>query len=126
MFDPQNEIDPTIAANRVGICDFSTHSRPPDAKWWRYSIQAMIATAPPPTPLNSATIWGMAVIRTFSAAGIPIAVPRTSPSAISHGVLDPDSTCGVSSVATTAIAIPVAAILLPRTAVRGPVSPLMP
>ena len=86
----------------------------------------MIATAPPPTPLNSATICGIAVMRTLRAAGIPIAIPITSPSAISHGVLEPLSTCGVSSVATTAIAMPTAAILLPRTAVRGPVRPLMP
>ena len=126
MFDPQNEIDPTIAANSVGIWPFSTHRPPPIAKWWRYSIHAMIATAPPPTPLNSATICGIAVIRTLCAAGTPTAVPITNPNAISHGVLDPDSTCGVSSVATIAIAIPTAAILFPRTAVRGPVSPLIP
>ena len=126
MFDPQNETEPTIAANSVGISDFSTQNDPPERKWWRYSIQAMIATAPPPTPLNIATIWGIAVIRTFRAAGTPIAVPMTNPKAISHGVLDPDSTCGVKSVATIAIAMPTAAILFPRTAVRGPVSPLMP
>jgi hypothetical protein len=33
---------------------------------------------------------------------------------------------GISSVATTAIAIPTAAIRLPRTAVRGPVNPISP
>ncbi len=86
----------------------------------------MIATAPPPTPLNSATICGIAVMRTLRAAGTPTAVPITSPSAISHGVLEPLRTCGVISVAMTAIAIPTAAIMFPRTAVRGPVSPLMP
>jgi len=86
----------------------------------------MIATAPPPTPLNSATICGIAVMCTRRAAGIPIAVPSTSPTTISHGVEEPSHTWGVSSVATTAIAIPVAAIRLPRTAVRGPVSPLIP
>src|ERR1700761_8139521 len=126
MFDPQNEIEPTIAANSVGICDFSTHNDRPDWKWWRYSIQAMIATAPPPTPLKIATICGIAVIRTFRAAGTPTAVPITRPRAISHGVLEPLRTCGVSSVATIAIAIPTAAILFPRTAVRGPVNPLNP
>ena len=89
MFEPQNETEPTIAANSVGICDFSAQNDPPDRKWWRYSIQAMIATAPPPTPLNIATICGIAVIRTFRAAGTPIAVPMTSPRAISHGVLEP-------------------------------------
>ena len=49
----------------------------------------MIATAPPPTPLNNATICGIAVIWTLRAAGTPTAVPITSPSAISHGVLEP-------------------------------------
>src|ERR1700749_4310351 len=126
MFDPPNEIDPPIAANSVGIWDFSTQKDAPDAKRWRYSIQAMIATAPPPTPLNSATICGIAVIRPFRAAGIPIADPITSPSAINHGLLEPLSTWGVSSVATTAMTIPTAAIMFPRTAVRGPVNPLIP
>ena len=86
----------------------------------------MIATAPPPTPLNSATICGIAVIRTLRAAGTPTAIPMTKPNAINQGVLEPLSTCGVSSVATIAIAMPIAAILLPRSAVRGPVSPLIP
>ena len=86
----------------------------------------MIATAPPPTPLNRATICGIAVIRTLSAAGMPTAMPMTRPRAIRNGVPEPEKTCGVSSVATTAIAMPVAAIRLPRTAVRGPVSPLIP
>ena len=38
----------------------------------------------------------------------------------------PSHTPGVNSVATTATAMPTAAILLPRTAVRGPVRPVMP
>ncbi len=29
MFEPQNEIEPTIAANSVGICDFWTQNAPP-------------------------------------------------------------------------------------------------
>ncbi len=115
-----------IAANSVGICDFSTQTWPPVEKWWRYSTQAMIATAPPPTPLNSATICGIAVIRTLSAAGRPTAVPITSPTMISTGVPEPSHTPGVSSVATTATTIPPPAIRLPRTAVRGPVRPLIP
>ena len=86
----------------------------------------MIATAPPPTPLNKATICGIWVICTLRAAGTPTATPIATPSAISHGVEPPLSTCGVSSVATTATAMPAAAILLPRTAVLGPVSPLIP
>ncbi len=44
----------------------------------------MSAAAPPPAPLNSATICGMAVIFTFSAENSPIAPPTTMPSAITH------------------------------------------
>ena len=32
MFEPQNETEPTIAANSVGISDFSSQSEPPEAK----------------------------------------------------------------------------------------------
>ena len=48
----------------------------------RNSTREMSATAPPPTPLNSATICGIAVIFTLRALGIPIAVPTTTPAAI--------------------------------------------
>ena len=92
----------------------------------RYSTHAISATAPPPTPLNSATICGIAVIFTLRAAGTPTAVPITSPARISQTVAEPWNSPLRNSVATTATAIPVAAILLPRTAVRGPVSPIIP
>ena len=49
----------------------------------RYSTNEISATAPPPTPLNSATICGIAVIFTLRAAGTPTAVPIAMPSAIS-------------------------------------------
>ncbi len=78
--------------------------------------------APPPTPLNSATICGIAVMRTCSAAGTPIAVPTTRPTTISAQL----SICLSSSVAMIAMTMPAAAIRLPRTAVRGPVSPISP
>ena len=45
---------------------------PPES---RNSAHAISATAPPPTPLNSATICGIAVIFTLRAAGTPTAVP---------------------------------------------------
>ncbi len=45
---------------------------------------------------------------------------------INHGVEEPLQTCFVRSVASTANAMPVAAMKLPRTAVRGPVRPLIP
>lgn len=88
----------------------------------RNSTHAMSATAPPPTPLNNATICGIAVIFTRRAAGTPTTMPIPMPSAISTQLPMP----GVSSVATTAITMPTAAIQLPRTAVRGPVRPIRP
>ena len=88
----------------------------------RNSAHAIRNTAPPPTPLNSATICGIAVIFTWRAAGIPTAVPSATPSAISPH--SPAS--GLSSVAMTAIAMPTAAMRLPRTAVVGPASPRRP
>ena len=81
MFEPQNETEPMIAANRIGI-SASSSGLPPAASASRYSTQAISATAPPPTPLNSATICGIAVIFTERAAGTPMAVPIATPSAI--------------------------------------------
>ena len=88
----------------------------------RNSAQAIRNTAPPPTPLKSATICGIAVILTRRAAGTPTAVPSATPITISAQLPSPRS----SSVAITAIAMPTAAMRLPRTAVRGPVSPESP
>ena len=78
MFEPQKEIEPMIAANRMGIS--SSSGRSPPVR--RNSAQAISATAPPPTPLNSATICGIWVICTERAAGMPTAVPMATPSAI--------------------------------------------
>ena len=89
---------------------------------WRNSTHAISATAPPPTPLNSATICGIAVIFTWRAAGMPTAVPIATPRMIRPQLPIP----GMSSVAITAMAMPTAAMRLPRTAVRGPVSPISP
>ena len=47
-----------------------------------YSESATIATAPPPTPLNSATICGIAVIFTARAETTPITAPIAIPTAI--------------------------------------------
>ena len=63
---------------------------------------------------------------TRRAAGIPMAVPRPTPTMISTTVPEPWNAPGRSSVAITAMAMPLAAIRLPRTAVRGPVRPDMP
>ena len=48
----------------------------------RNSAHEIRNTAPPPTPLNSATICGIAVIFTWRAAGTPTAVPSAIPSTI--------------------------------------------
>ena len=82
----------------------------------------MIATAPPPTPLKSATICGIAVIFTWRAAGTPTATPSATPSAIRPQLPSP----GLSSVAITAMTMPTAAMRLPRTAVVGPDRPRKP
>ncbi len=88
----------------------------------RNSDQEIRNTAPPPTPLNSATICGIAVIFTCRAAGTPTAMPSAIPRAIRPQL----PSFGLSSVAITAIAMPTAAMRLPRTAVVGPESPLSP
>ena len=75
MFEPQKETDPMIAENSIGIS--VSRGRSPPA--WRNSAHAISATAPPPTPLKSATICGIAVIFTLRAAGTPTAVPMTRP-----------------------------------------------
>ena len=110
-FEPQNEIEPMIAANTIGIRVSSARSLPS-----RYSTRLISATAPPPTPLNSATICGIAVIFTLRAAGMPTAVPIAIPITISAQSPIRSS----SSVATSAMPMPPAAIRLPFTAVRGP------
>ena len=120
-FEPQNEIEPMIAAKRIGISS-SSSGLPPTSSASRYSTTLISATAPPPTPLNSATICGIAVIFTLRAAGIPTAVPTAIPTAISGQ--SPISS--LSSVAITAIAMPTAATRFPRTAVRGPRSMCSP
>ena len=66
MIDPQNEIDPMIAANN----DATTMCTVGDSWCWKAekpsvsmnSASAISATVPPPTPLKNATSCGMAVI----------------------------------------------------------------
>ena len=83
---------------------------------------AMSATAPPPTPLNSATICGIAVIFTLRAAGTPTAVPMATPMTISTQSPMP----GYSSVATTAIGHADGGDAVAAHRGRGPVSPPRP
>ena len=53
------------------------------ARLWN-SASEINAAAPPPTPLKSATICGIAVIRTLRAATAPKEPPTTIPTAISQ------------------------------------------
>ncbi len=127
MIDPQNEIDPMIAANN----DATTMCTVGDSPCWKAekplvsmnSASAMSATVPPPTPLKNATSCGMAVILVSRAGGTPSTTPTTRPAMISTHW----SVCRILiSVAVTASAMPTAAIRLPRTAVLGPVRPIKP
>jgi hypothetical protein len=89
------------------------------------SAHAINATVPPPTPLNSATNCGIAVILVRLAGGTPNTTPIPRPAAIRIQLIAAVSRTEIS-VATTAIPIPAAAIQLPRTAVLGPVRPDSP
>jgi hypothetical protein len=80
---PQKLTEPTTAEKRIPMRS-SPGSRPgsPAARW--YSAAAISAAAPPPTPLNSATICGIAVIRTARAETTPMTVPTAIPATISQ------------------------------------------
>ena len=109
-----------IAANVLKTATFvATVWKPPVLRNSTYAIRA---TAPPPTPLKSATICGICVIFTMRAAGMATAVPNATPRRISQML----PMLGRSSVATMAIAMPTAARRFPRTAVLGPVRPDRP
>jgi hypothetical protein len=115
--EPANEIDPTTAENIVAtpiLADSASTGGTAVAATW-YSDAAISAAAPPPTPLNSATICGIAVIRTRCAETAPIAVPMAMPTAIQPY----ETTRSSASVATIATSMPTAATTLPRRAVRG-------
>ena len=99
MIEPQKEIEPMIAARRIGISASSSGLTPVSSSASRYSTTLISATAPPPTPLNSATICGIAVIFTLRAAGTPTAVPMARPMTISAQ----SPMLSLSSVATTAM-----------------------
>ena len=89
------------------------------------SDQAISATVPPPTPLNSATSCGIAVILVFLAGGTPRITPSARPAKMRIQLIEAVSRILIS-VARTAMPIPMAAIQLPRTAVLGPVRPINP
>ena len=64
--DPAKLIEPTIAENSVDHSSLFGMTPLPEVAMWN-SPSAISAAAPPPTPLNSATICGMAVIFTARA-----------------------------------------------------------
>ena len=84
--EPQNDTEPMIAAN--SDADDDAHSRRLVGLERRKAVgsmnsdHAMSATVPPPTPLNSATSCGMAVILVFWAGGTPSTTPTTRPAMI--------------------------------------------
>ena len=67
---PANEMQP-IRAERMIDIELSNGSRPGSGRRSLNSASATSAAAPPPTPLNSATICGIAVIFTARAAYAP-------------------------------------------------------
>jgi hypothetical protein len=112
--EPENEIDPIRAESMIAI-DTSPWMRPDGgASSWN-SASATSAAAPPPTPLKSATICGIAVICTRRAPTAPKAPPTSAATTISQFRCTP----AFRSVATIAITIPTAPIWLPRRAVAG-------
>ncbi len=84
------------------------------------SVIETTAAAPPPTPLNAATIWGIAVIFTSRAAGTPTAVPMTMAITMSPTW----SRWGWAKVTPMARAMPAAARRFPARARLGELRPL--
>ena len=72
---------PITAENAIAMTSCSGARPGSGASRW-YSAAATSAAAPPPTPLNSATICGIAVIFTLRAATAPITAPITIATAI--------------------------------------------
>ncbi len=73
---------------------------------------------PPPTPLKAATIWGIPVIGTLWAETAPTTPPRSTPPPISSQT-EVALMSMTRNVATRAMIIPKAAIVLPERAVSG-------
>src|SRR6266542_2440033 len=95
--DPLNDTEPTTSVNSA----------------------ATSAAAPPPTPLNSATSCGIAVIGTRRAAG----TPTTAPTTIAATMAARFRGCSEANATATASTAPAAPIRLPRRAVLGEDSP---
>ena len=114
IIEPANEIEP-ISAESMIASEMSIFGDPASGRMTCTSASAISAAAPPPTPLNSATICGIAVIFTLRAATAPKPPPISIPIAIAHQLVVPMSI----HVTTTASTMPTAPIWLPRRACAG-------
>ena len=83
IIEPENEMLPMIAESTIDEL-MSTLSVPGSGACRWNSASEISAAAPPPTPLNSATICGMAVMRTLRAATAPNVPPTIMPTMISQ------------------------------------------
>src|SRR6266508_3540869 len=110
---PSNEIDPISDASGIAISSSRERVPPPERVW--NSASEMSAAAPPPTPLNSATICGIAVILTARAANAPIGAEASITIRIDQSLCTPRC----ANVAPIAIAIPSAPMRFPIGAVFG-------
>ncbi len=80
---PEKLIDPIRAEkSKAPMCSGSTCPGSGASRW--NSAAAIRAAAPPPTPLKSATICGIAVIFTRRAEATPITLPTAIPAAINQ------------------------------------------
>src|SRR5215208_4292818 len=105
-----------MSADAMIATETSPCRRPGSGALLWNSTSEMRAAAPPPTPLNSATICGIAVIFTLRAPTTPITAPIAIPTAMNH---HPVTTSSFVSVTTTATSIPNAPIHVPSRAWRG-------
>ncbi len=112
--EPENETAPMRPESTMAR-PMSTFGVPGSGRTRCSSASAMSAAAPPPTPLKSATICGIAVIFTRRAATAPKPPPISIASAIAHQSLPPVLT----HVTAIAITIPIAPSWLPRRARAG-------
>ena len=111
IIEPAKEIEPISAESTVET--EAVVARPAVAMW--NSASATSAAAPPPTPLNRATICGIAVIFTVRAPTRPTTAPITPAMMISAQLPIPSS----SSVLTIARIMPTPPIQFPRRACLG-------
>ena len=80
---PEKLIEPIRAENMIPREDVAREAARLRARAGGTRPRRSSAAAPPPTPLKSATICGIAVIRTRRAEATPITVPTAIPAAIS-------------------------------------------